>query len=269
MKCAHSIPKFLLYFSNFSVSYYDISKISLFEERMILVIKQSDNSHKFLHFFHTSCEAAKVMHKCVLEKKLFYFEPKILDSVRNHYMLSFPCWAYPSKWLKRSTSELYHLDVRCTRRQAYEEHFAALHQGDESPEKNTTCHEHNEYEDQYNLIPYCVKCHGSEGMVAYSPCGHVEYCIECATSTQVCNVCTTPVADKVKTYLATDGYNDELCCQICMDNELSTVFSPCGHSYCCDECAERLNFCPMCKRWILFTQRIQFLAVRDPCHEMR
>ena len=260
------------------ISYLDISKISLFEERMILVIKQPHAPYRFLHFFHPSCESAKVMHKCVLEKKLFYFEPKILDSVRNHYMLAFPCWAYPSKWLARCTvPELYHLDVRCTRRQAYEEHYNAIHDEKElpKPEIGKECMEFIECigEDVYEdcgssdefeagcVMPVCMVCNSSEDMVAYSPCGHVECCMTCAKGKVTCGVCSAPVANMLKTYIATDGFSDELLCQICMDNELSTVFSPCGHMYCCNECASKLNFCPLCKCWILFIQRIQFLCL--------
>jgi hypothetical protein len=258
------------------VSYLDISKISLFEERMILVIKRPSTTYRFLHFFHPSCESAKVMHKCVLEKKLFYFEPKILDSVRNHYMLAFPCWAYPSKWLARRTvPELYHLDVRCTRRQAYEEHFNAIHGQKElpKPEIANECMEFHEYANEDNedtdcesgcIMPVCTACNSSENMVAYSPCGHVECCMACVKGKVTCGVCDVPVANMLKTYIATDGFSDELLCQICMDNELSTVFSPCGHMYCCNECASKLNFCPLCKGWILFTQRIQFLCLDVP-----
>lgn len=251
------------------VSYYDISKISLFEERMILVVKRANDTYRFLHFFHTSCESAKVMHKCVLEKKLFYFEPKILDSVRNHYMLSFPCWAYPSKWLTRKTvPELYHLDVRCTRRQAYEEHFEALHKTKDSKVVDD-CGESSEddcdgFDEAVCPIPVCKKCNDSENIVAYSPCGHVEHCMRCAKGVQLCGVCDAPIANMLKTYIATDGFSDELVCQICMDKELSTVFSPCGHIYCCDECAAKLTFCPLCKKWILFNQRIQFLCLDVP-----
>lgn len=242
---------------------------------MILVIKRA--TYRFLHFFHPSCESAKVMHKCVLEKKLFYFEPKILDSVRNHYMLAFPCWAYPSKWLARRTvPELYHLDVRCTRRQAYEEHFNAIHGGEELPKpefKNEClegCNEDSddccdEYEFEASCVmPVCMSCNSSERMVAYSPCGHVERCMSCAKGTESCGVCDTPVANMLKTYIATDGLSYELLCQICMDRKLSTVFSPCGHMYCCNECASKLNFCPLCKVWILFSQRLQFLCLDVP-----
>ena len=196
-------------------------------------------------------------------------------------MLAFPCWAYPSKWLARRTvPELYHLDVRCTRRQAYEEHFNAIHSQElQEPETANECVEFNEDANEDSnedindscdeleascVMPVCTVCNGEEHMVAYSPCGHVECCMTCAKNKDICGVCDVPVANKLKTYIATDGFSDELVCLICMDNELSTVFSPCGHMYCCNECASKLNFCPLCKTWILFTQRIQFLCVDMP-----
>ncbi|EDO43695.1 predicted protein, partial [Nematostella vectensis] len=51
------------------------------------------------------------------------------------------------------------------------------------------------------------------------------------------------------------SYND-LTCQICMDAEVNTAFCPCGHVYCCQTCASNLYYCPLCKTFITFVQRI-------------
>ena len=38
------------------------------------------------------------------------------------------------------------------------------------------------------------------------------------------------------------------CCIICMDNEISTVFLPCGHLLSCFDCASFLKKCPICRQ---------------------
>lgn len=38
-----------------------------------------------------------------------------------------------------------------------------------------------------------------------------------------------------------------LMCRICCDKDIEVVFLPCGHIYACEECAERMDACPICK----------------------
>ena len=40
---------------------------------------------------------------------------------------------------------------------------------------------------------------------------------------------------------------EERTCKICMDEEVSVVFQPCGHLSCCAECASGMELCPMCR----------------------
>jgi len=50
-----------------------------------------------------------------------------------------------------------------------------------------------------------------------------------------------------------------LTCGVCMDKPLSTRFDPCGHVFCCTECAAKLSrTCPMCRGHILHVQTIFF-----------
>nr|XP_032837245.1 tumor susceptibility gene 101 protein-like [Petromyzon marinus] len=40
---------------------------------------------------------------------------------------------------------------------------------------------------------------------------------------------------------------DRHTCKVCMDNEVSVVFVPCGHLVACQECASSLAICPICR----------------------
>ncbi|XP_063833566.1 E3 ubiquitin-protein ligase MYLIP [Ostrinia nubilalis] len=40
---------------------------------------------------------------------------------------------------------------------------------------------------------------------------------------------------------------DALACRVCMDNAMDTLFLPCRHVVCCQECAPRCERCPLCR----------------------
>ncbi|XP_064627092.1 baculoviral IAP repeat-containing protein 3-like isoform X2 [Lineus longissimus] len=48
---------------------------------------------------------------------------------------------------------------------------------------------------------------------------------------------------------------EQTMCKICMDNEVSMVFIPCGHLVACADCAPSLSQCPICRRAITGTIR--------------
>lgn len=47
-------------------------------------------------------------------------------------------------------------------------------------------------------------------------------------------------------------------CSICLENNCSIVFIPCGHMCCCHGCSRTLNTCPVCRQTI-FSRQITYL----------
>ncbi|XP_030846718.1 E3 ubiquitin-protein ligase MYLIP [Strongylocentrotus purpuratus] len=47
-------------------------------------------------------------------------------------------------------------------------------------------------------------------------------------------------------------------CQVCLDNEMTTVFCPCGHMFCCETCSKECNRCPVCRAEVIYVQRVFF-----------
>nr|XP_039263332.1 titin-like [Styela clava] len=45
----------------------------------------------------------------------------------------------------------------------------------------------------------------------------------------------------------TTGGNESRECVVCRDRRIDTTFVPCGHLYCCEECSNSLNHCPICR----------------------
>ena len=44
-------------------------------------------------------------------------------------------------------------------------------------------------------------------------------------------------------------------CNICMYNDKSIVFGPCGHYYCCNDCSSKVLLCPICRGTITLRVR--------------
>ncbi|KAJ8315570.1 hypothetical protein KUTeg_007720 [Tegillarca granosa] len=81
-------------------------------------------------------------------------------------------------------------------------------------------------------------------------------------STEVQNSGNTSTSNVTPTKLLMDtiaaeslikcGYEreDQTCCKICVEKEVSIVFLPCGHLCSCVECAPALKQCPICRATI-------------------
>lgn len=220
--------------------------MNLSEDRLIIVTKRSfeESRYNFIHFFLSNGEGAKAMHKAILEHQLFFYSSKVRKSVIDHYLLSMPCWALPAKWFtKIPAKELYHLDVKLTRRQSYDYHYGKLM---DSAEKEV----------KHDWFPMCAKCKVEESNTLFCPCGHILLCSKCAEGEVFCPLCKEAVTGSQKVFYAMDTESNDWTCQICMDNTVNTVFCPCGHVYCCEECASNLICCPLCKTFATYVQRV-------------
>lgn len=45
-------------------------------------------------------------------------------------------------------------------------------------------------------------------------------------------------------------------CKVCLDEEVSIAYIPCGHIVTCVQCAAALEHCPLCRKSIKGTVRI-------------
>nr|XP_022292969.1 putative inhibitor of apoptosis [Crassostrea virginica]XP_022292970.1 putative inhibitor of apoptosis [Crassostrea virginica] len=45
-------------------------------------------------------------------------------------------------------------------------------------------------------------------------------------------------------------------CKICFDANFNTVFLPCGHLMCCEDCAKTVRICPMCRSTIKSAKKV-------------
>lgn len=55
-------------------------------------------------------------------------------------------------------------------------------------------------------------------------------------------------------------------CAVCMDQQMDTVFFPCGHVVCCAVCAEKLETCPLCRAEVEDARKV-YLPTRELAYE--
>ena len=46
---------------------------------------------------------------------------------------------------------------------------------------------------------------------------------------------------------STEMESDIKVCRVCMDRDIDAIFLPCGHVYCCSQCAKIVKVCPFCR----------------------
>jgi len=64
------------------------------------------------------------------------------------------------------------------------------------------------------------------------------------------------VADCVEELEENRRLREARMCKVCMDNEVNTVFLPCGHLVCCDTCSPALRNCAVCRAVIRGTVKV-------------
>ncbi|VVD00081.1 unnamed protein product [Leptidea sinapis] len=75
----------------------------------------------------------------------------------------------------------------------------------------------------------------------------------CSTSGARAARCTTARAAsrtheaRSRSSSAGGGGGAALACRVCMDGPIDTLFLPCRHVLCCEQCAPRCNRCPLCR----------------------
>ena len=62
----------------------------------------------------------------------------------------------------------------------------------------------------------------------------------------ICFTCSKPKpTDETKTIITEEKDNT---CTVCMENNIDTCITPCGHLACCYICAMNMNKCPICRK---------------------
>lgn len=84
------------------------------------------------------------------------------------------------------------------------------------------------------------------------PSNQIKSSERCELSESVKNICVEKPEEKIK--------HHNLICKICLENDLNSVFIPCGHAVACGKCSMSLNnnTCPICRKVYLKSIKIYF-----------
>ena len=58
--------------------------------------------------------------------------------------------------------------------------------------------------------------------------------------------------------------SEETLCKVCLDEPMNRGFLPCGHYVACEDCTNRLRFCPICRQKIKALVKIYPVSVKMP-----
>lgn len=103
----------------------------------------------------------------------------------------------------------------------------------------------------FQSCPYVLIIKGEE-FIHEIVSGKVKSSERCGLSGSVKNVCVEEPGEKIKFR--------NLICKICFENDLDSVFIPCGHAVACGKCSLSLNnnTCPICRKVYLKSIKIYF-----------
>ncbi|XP_072045586.1 LOW QUALITY PROTEIN: E3 ubiquitin-protein ligase MYLIP-like [Amphiura filiformis] len=273
------------------IKFEDISKVSYHQNRFSvhyytsLSLACHDYVMSCLKFRLTTRKVAQALFRAFTENHTFFRCENVERVVRQQH--SHTGWGSLVVLIRPDTSfgKMYRFDVVHTRRQAYECAWRKLHPDSSPPVQ----HQYSQDIDgRYNTVSYSTQTlrstHSQEIMLSRQPSRASEMRlpqIKSHSSRDVNNSedestpeGTMNAKDKSKDGTSSsDGVEAELVvslqdqlssmrdsrlCQVCLEREMGTVFCPCGHMICCEQCAQECVKCPICRAEVSYVQRVFF-----------
>ncbi|CAH1270221.1 E3 ubiquitin-protein ligase MYLIP-like [Branchiostoma lanceolatum] len=189
-----------------------------------LTILETTGTNTTLGFKLPNTKMANALYRAVTEKHAFYRCETVRSAVITQFSRDFKGTLVSLFNENTVVGKKYVFDVRRTCREVYEETRRLLYTRGTAVQLPPT-----EVNSLNNLTEGC-RCDDID-----CRCG----CVEAVElQERICKL------------------EEALLCRVCMDEEISTVFSPCGHVVCCDECAACLEVCPLCRTGVERTQHI-------------
>jgi len=91
----------------------------------------------------------------------------------------------------------------------------------------------------------CHVCWENQPSFAMVPCGHIALCVDCANIETIielrggCPICQNRIFRSQKVVAAEINRLSDSPCVLCLENQRSRIFVPCGHMALCSECASQ------------------------------
>ncbi|TRY94725.1 hypothetical protein DNTS_021613 [Danionella cerebrum] len=183
----------------------------------VTITKDSGDSVVLLFKF-LSPSAANGLYRAITEIHAFYRCDTVMSTVKMQYSRDFK-GHLASLFLNESidVGKRYIFDIQRTSKEVYDRTRRAL----------------------FNAAGTGV----SRGGADVSPGHSLQRRTEAERDERMCAGCRETDALKEKL----QRLQEALTCALCCEREISAVFCPCGHVFCCYSCASQLQSCPVCR----------------------
>ncbi|XP_002160573.1 E3 ubiquitin-protein ligase MYLIP [Hydra vulgaris] len=247
------------------ITYDSISTVSYKGKRFTIVHGNGNTDHTHSSFLLKRNSAAISLFRTFTEYHSFFQCNTVKSSViekcsRNSFGRVFSVF-FPNS----NKGKLFLFDVMCTRRQAYNQAWSVLH----APNKNRQSafyHSDRSFNRKsvYSLsladeIPANSSAKEQKNQESFFFINNEDklnrkeqWKSTVSHSNDINSLSLEELRDTVTDLI------EKRMCQVCMDEEVSTAFCPCGHVVCCTECAAVCRECPLCRTQVTYAQRVFF-----------
>lgn len=279
-----------------SIKYEDISKVSYHQNHFSVHYYRSSGGTGVedvlasLKFRLSSRKFAQALFRAFTESHTFFRCETVERVVRQQHSHtgfgSFLVLIRPDT----NRGKVFRFDVGHTRRQAYDSAWRRLHPGNSPTQDQRWSLDLESYSGQrtWPISSTLRSTHSQEILLSRQPSGGTQLPIPAPKppstaheddsspdsspegtlphkmkrpdgshrSPKAGSRCEVEVVEQLQDQLS--SLQESRLCQVCLDSEMTTVFCPCGHMFCCETCAKECSRCPVCRAEVIYVQRVFF-----------
>ncbi|XP_056617958.1 E3 ubiquitin-protein ligase MYLIP-B [Triplophysa dalaica] len=205
---------------------YPVIQMATQSGKNVYVTITKDNGDSVVHLFKfISTNAANGLYRAITEIHAFYRCDTVMSTVKMQYSRDFK-GHLASLFLNESIDlgKRYIFDIQRTSKEVYDRARRAL----------------------FNAGMAVTGCGGPRDVCGPCPSPRAEReettCVSCRE--------THVLREKLQ------RLREALTCAMCCQQEINAAFCPCGHMFCCYNCAGQLQYCPVCRSEVDRVQHI-------------
>nr|XP_055066018.1 E3 ubiquitin-protein ligase MYLIP-B [Misgurnus anguillicaudatus] len=205
---------------------YPVIQMATQSGRNVYITITKDNGDSVVLLFKfISPNAANGLYRAITEIHAFYRCDTVMSTVKMQYSRDFK-GHLASLFLNESIDlgKRYIFDIQHTSKEVYDRARRAL----------------------FNARMAVTGFGGPRDICAPCPSPQAE------TEERTCVGCVETLVLKEKL----QRLRDALTCALCCEQEISAAFCPCGHMFCCYNCAGQLQYCPVCRSGVDHVQHV-------------
>ncbi|XP_055317355.1 E3 ubiquitin-protein ligase MYLIP [Sitodiplosis mosellana] len=217
------------------------SSATPYKRNFRLVYLSEANEHEEIELKLARPRMAIALYRSITEKHAFYSCETVGSDVTKQFIRDFKGTIASMFNVYTKLGKLYVFDIQRTYREVYDHARRVLHAKGIDVASTSLLNATNKTAiDSIDSFAPLGMEFGTRGVT------------ECSTST---SASADDALHKMEKEVA-ERISEAITCRICMDQEIDTSFTPCGHITSCHSCAEKCETCPLCRAKITCVNKI-------------